>query len=305
VDDYKPGFVPQQSIVRILQGYSGDRGRSRLTSNARPQKTFYIRGLLLTTGEGFIGGIESITGRTICLKVQPQKNIKAGERCKKYSGLYRSFTPGLIHSVISKPDWKEKSRDFVEKKTTALHRETLGLSNGLRAASNWALNSLGFEAFTTYLVELGVITQEKREMMMDEHLKIARCHLAEQMEKLRGENPAAIFFRILAQKLKAGAVSIVGLKGMDSSGKRIGQVKGEAVLVFPDIVLEVLAGHFRALEERIPFNRNSLRDGLAQDGLVQRPKDGRWSTQFRDNEGIRHNGWQFDLETFKKRTGME
>lgn len=305
IDDLKPGFTPQESVVRILQGYSGERGRSRLNSNSTQRKTFFIRGLLVTTGEGFIGDIESVTGRTICLKVEPEKNVKAGERCKKFSGLYRSFTPGLIHSVISKADWKQRAKEFVDKKTSALSKKTRELSNGLRASSSWALNALGFEFFTTYLVELRVITQKKKEKMMMEHLEIARSHLSEQMEKLRGENPAAIFFRILAQKLKAGAISVEELEGMGSKGRSIGQVKDNAVLIFPDIALEVLAGHFHALEERMPFNRNSLRDALAQDGVLHQPKEGRWTKQVRDDKGTRHNAWKFELETFKKRIGMK
>lgn len=305
VDDLKPGFTPQESVVRILQGYSGERGRSRLNSNSTQRKTFFIRGLLLTTGEGFIGDIESVTGRTICLKVEPEKNVKAGEQCKKFSGLYRSFTPGLIHSVISKENWKQRAKEFVDKKTSALNRETRELSNGLRAASSWALNALGFEFFTTYLIELRVIPQKKKDQMMDEHMVIAQNHLKEQMERLRGEHPAEIFFRILGQKLKAGAISVEELEGMDSKGRSIGQVKDNAVFIFPDIALEVLAGHFHALEERMPFNRNSLRDALTQDGVLHRPKEGRWTKQVRDDKGTRHNAWKFELITFKKRLGMK
>jgi len=305
IDDLKPGFTPQESVVRILQGYSGERGRSRLNSNSTQRKTFFIRGLLLTTGEGFIGDIESVTGRTICLKVEPEKNIKAGEQCKKFSRLYRSFTPGLIHSVISKPNWKDKTKEFVDKKTGALSRETRELSNGLRAASSWALNALGLEFFTTYLSELRVITQKKKEQIMNEHMEIAQNHLKEQMERLRGENPSEIFFRILGQKLQAGSISIEELEGMDSKGRSIGQVKDNAVLIFPDISLEVLAGHFHALEERMPFNRNSLRDALAQDGALHRPREGRWTKQVRDDKGTRHNAWKFELETFKKRIGVK
>lgn len=300
IDDYKPGFIPQQSVVRILQGYSGDRGRSRLNSNGTQKRTFYIRGLMLTTGEGFVSDIESVTGRTICLRVEPEKNLEAGKRCKEYFGLYRSFTPGLIHSVISKPDWKNWAKEFVDKKTIALSKEVMELSNGLRAASNWALNCLGFEFFATYLVELGVITQERKEKMADEHMKIAQAYLREQMDTLRGENPAAIFFRILGQKLLAGSISVKELEGMDSTGRCIGQVKDNAVLIFPDVTLEVLAGHFHTLNEPMPFNRNSLRDALVQEGLLHRPKVGRWSTQFRDDEGRQHNGWAFEKRAFKK-----
>jgi len=207
-------------------------------------------------------------------------------------------------SQVEANQHEDRAKEFVNDKTNALHKETMGLSNGLRAASNWALNALGFEFFTTYLVELDVITQKRKQKMMDEHMEIARSYLREQMDTLRGENPATIFIRVLGQKLQSKAISIEGLIGMDSSAKRIGQVKNGAVLIFPDLALEVLAGHFHTLEERIPFNRNSLRDALAQEGLIRRPKDGRWSTQFRDDAGIRHNGWEFELDTFQKRVAI-
>jgi len=301
IDDFKGGFVPQQSLVRIFQDYSGGHGRSRLSSSSRIQRPVHIRGLLLSTGEDFLADVASVTGRTICIPVEPEKNTKAGEQCKKFCGLYSMFTPALIHAVISQRDWKTRAKEFVDEKISLFHKEVMDLSNGLRVASNWGLNALGFEFFLQGLSKLGVISTSERRKMADEYLSIALDYLQEQRSTLRGQSPCEIFFRILSQKLEAGSISVKGLKDSQSSGKVIGMVKDQAVLIFPDIVFEVLSGHFHAVNQQVPLSRNSLRDALAQNGLLQRPKAGRWSTQFRDDAGRQHNGWAFDKEMFQKK----
>jgi hypothetical protein len=304
IDDYKAGLVPSHTVVRIFQNYSGSHGRSRLNPNSTAQKAPFIRGLLLSTGEDFVTGVESVTGRTIRIKVEPEKNIKAGDRCKKYSGLYRMFTPGLIHSVISEADWKGRAKALVDEKTESIHKETQDLSNGLRIASNWSLNALGLEFFTEYLVQLGVIDKERKKKMAGEYMEIVHKHLTDQRATLLGESPVEVFFQVIGQKIEAGNIFIRGLNPKQTKGRVIGEVKDQSVLVFPDIALELLSGHFRAVDQRLPFGRNSLRDALVQEGLIRGPKAGRWSKQFRGEDRERHNGWDFEREAFKKRIAI-
>lgn len=123
------------AVTRILQNHADGHGRARLRSNARISEPRYIRGLLLSTGEDFVSDVESITGRTILLRVEPEKNLQAGSRCWQNRSVYSMFLPGLIQMVLSKADWKQYCRQFVDEKIQALSSETLGLSNGLRIAS--------------------------------------------------------------------------------------------------------------------------------------------------------------------------
>jgi len=303
IDDLKQGLVPQETIIRILQNYSTGHGRGRLTSNSKILKPPFIRGLLLSTGEDFVTDVESITGRAICTKVEPEKNLEAGDRCTKYSPLYPMFTAGLIHSVISEPDWKKRAKDFFDGKKHAFYKETNAFPNGVRVASNWALNALGFDFFVNYLVKLKVINPDIKNKMGEEYDAIVKSHLQEQLMNLFSESPVEIFFRLISQKHAAGTVAILGLDDPSrrEHGRIIGQVKKNSVMIFPDIAHQVLVEHFRSVGQRTVLSRNSLRDALSKAGLISQRKKGRWSTQFRGEGRTRHQAWEFDIEAFKKR----
>lgn len=306
VDDYKAAFVPQETVVRVFQGYADGHGRLRLKSNARTQDHRYIRGLLLSTGEDFVSDIESVTGRTICLQVEPEKNEEAGKRCWEMRHTYPMFLPGLVQMIISRPGWKEWVRTFVDEKIAELAEETRGLSNGLRIASNWALNALGFHLFISYLGKLGAIDRNGRRRVEREYDSIVRSHLRDQANKLQSESPDEVFFRIIGQKMASGGACITGLNGAESKprGRSFGFVKGSSALVLPDVVMEILSAHFRGVGQRMPFTKNSLRNVLAQSGLIARPKEGRWARQVRGEDGTRVNVWDFDLEDFKAKTAV-
>lgn len=307
VDDYKAAFVPQETFVRVFQGHADSHGRLRLRSNSRLQDQRYIRGLLLSTGEDFVSDVESVTGRTICLQVEPDKNEDAGKKCWEYRHLFPMFLPGVIQMVISRPGWREEIKTFVEKKTSEYAAEAGSLSNGLRIASNWALNALGFRMFLGYLARLGAIDRNRRRRMEREFDSIVRSHLRDQASWLENESPAEVFFRIISQKMASGGACITGLNGAESKprGKSFGFVKGESVMVLPDVAMEILSAHFRGVGQRMPFTRSSLRNTLAQAKLIVRPKDGRWARQVRGENGKRIQVWDFDLEEFRTRIAVE
>jgi len=124
IDDLKASVVAPETVIRTLQNYVDGHGRARLKSNTNMQKQFHIRGLLLSTGEDFVDNIESITGRTIVINVEPEKNTEAGRRCLENRHLYRSFMPELIQTVISDPAWKSNFKAQVNAKVADFHALT-------------------------------------------------------------------------------------------------------------------------------------------------------------------------------------
>jgi hypothetical protein len=306
VDDFKESIIPQPTAVRVLQGYSGEQGRSRLSPSSRLLKTPYIRGLLLSTGESFALE-ESVIGRVIRLHVEPEKNLEAGRRCQAWSKEYRMFLPGLIQMVIAEPQWRERAREFIAATVDSYIGEAQGLPNGLRVAGNWALNALGFAFFLRFLERLKIIEKAKKEDLWDEYNDIVQNHLREQTAVLRMESPVEVFFRVITEKLAQKRISIQGLNGEQQKGpgRVIGMVKEKTVMLFHDAVVQVLAEHYRSVGQKLPFSKNSLRDGLGREGLISQSREGRWSVQFRASGGIRYQGWCFDLETFKTRTEIE
>jgi len=303
LDDFKQSIIPQQTAIRVLQGYSGEQGRDRLTPSSRLLKPPYIRGLLLSTGEDFVIDTESVTGRVIRLQVSPEKNLEAGRRCLTRSKDYRMLVPSLIQMVISEPEWEQRAKELITAAVDSYIRETDGLPNGLRAAGNWALNGLGFTFFLRFLEHLHVLKKTQRQELWKEYDQIVRNHLKEQILVLQLDSPVEIFFRVITEKIASGRISILELNGKHQKNPRnvIGMVKGRTVMLYPDAVVEVLTEHYRAMGQRLPFTKNSLRDALARDGLIRAEK-GRYSVQFRGHGPLRYQGWSFDLETFKERT---
>lgn len=302
VDDYKASVTDPQTVIRILQNHADGHGRGRLKSNARVSESRYIRGLLLSTGEDFVSDVESVSGRTILLPVEPDKNLQAGARCWQNRSVYGMFLPGLIQMVISNRDWKSIIRQFVDEKIELLASDTQGLSNGLRIAANWSLNWLGFELFLDYLHSLDVINDAQKEHMASEYEQIARGHLRMQASEMQNESPVNVMFRILGQKLSTGSISISGLhQGSSDRGKAVGIAKDAENLVqlYPDILLETLSSHFKAVGQRMPFTKNALRDALAQEGLIEKASNGRWTKQIRGSAGRRFQVWEFETSRFK------
>jgi len=308
IDDYKTGVVDQMKIIRVIQNHANNQGRSRLNSKLETVKAPHIRGMLLSTGEDFVSNVESVLGRTILLEVDPEQNSLAGMNCLNRRNEYRMFLPALIRWVISDHNWKESFKLFIDEHIRAFHSEASGISNGLRIASNWALNALGFDLFVCFIKKLGVVDDANREAMMTEYIEIVRNHLAEYALKLRSQNPVESFFSILGQKIATGAVVIADLTGETTklvSSKLIGKHKRNSnlVCIFPDMAMEYIVKHQRAVGQKASFTKDSLKDALIREGLIVRPAVGRVTTQVRLS-GDRLQAWQFNADEFKARCGL-
>ncbi|MEI7637714.1 MAG: DUF927 domain-containing protein [Syntrophus sp. (in: bacteria)] len=305
IDDLKASLIAPETVVRTLQNYVDGHGRARMKSNADLQKQFYIRGLLLSTGEDFVDNIESINGRTIVINVEPEKNTEAGRRCLENRHFYRSFMPGLIQSVISDPAWKTNSQALINAMIMEFHALTMDLPNGLRISSNWALNSLGFCLFVDFIRKIGIIDNFKTTALLTEYAEIAIRHIQHQKEGLTDDDPVSMMFRILQQKLQAGQVSVLNLKGTPSGRGRVvgtAQEEQKVVHLHPDLVMEVLKGHFH----KIPFSKKALTNALARQGFITRSENGRWTRQVRDRiaELTRSNVWEIELSRFNENCGI-
>ena len=110
---------------------------------------------------------------------------------------------------------------------------------------------------------------------------------------------------IKALKLKPGLGGKIFPFNCNSLCRSLAFVKGSSMMVFPDVSMEILSAHFRGEGLRIPFTKTSLRNVLAQSGLIARPKKGRWARQVRGENRKRTQVWDFDLEGFKTRVVVE
>lgn len=305
IDDYKASCTEPQVVVNVIQKYAEQRGRMRLMPGAKPQDEQYIRGLLLSTGEDFVYGVESILGRTIVIDVDDTKSKKSAYACWKKRDQYAAFLPHLIRLVISRPAWKKDFRAFVERAAEMFQRQTGSMPNGVRIAANWALNAWGFSRFLDALGHLGVLDKAGVEAMHRQYQRIVAGHLRDQRKSITSESPAMIMFGVLGEKLTRGSVYIEGLgQRQGNRGTLVGKVKLGIVYLFPNATMGLLVSHFRQLGQRIPFSPKTLRDALAKEGLIEKDHD-RWTTQVRVTGGNRQQGWGFSRKLFEEKCGLE
>ena len=309
IDDFKASIVDKSVTIRILQAHADSHGRSRLNTKAQIQAPPFIRGLILSTGEDFPEGVESVNARTIRLHVSPEKDQNRADRCWDARHLYPMFLPGLIRSVIAKTDWGDQFKAHLHDMRKILSSHASELSNGLRICSNLALNSFGFQVFINYLAELGTITGAKRHQMASEYLEIVVRLLERQVDDLSNHSPVETFFQIIGQRICASAVTVLNLweRGGTAKGKIIGKARNEenTVFIFPDLAMEVVASHFTAIREPMPFTKKTLRDAFAREKMITQSNPGRWTSQVRGIKGDRHQAWKFDLREFIDRCGFQ
>ncbi|MEI6152605.1 MAG: DUF927 domain-containing protein, partial [Deltaproteobacteria bacterium] len=306
VDDFKLGCIDPKVLIEVIQHYADGHGRSRLKPDTKMGNLYSIRGLLTSTGENFVSGVESVSARTIVIKVEPEINRKNGTLCWQSRGTYKAFLPYLIYNVISDHKWKDTFCSFVNDYTDVLVENVNCLSNGLRISSNWALNAWGFRQFTKTLVKLGVIDNTTENSMLNHYDEIAAANIRDHATRIVQENPVNVFFETIGQAIAAGEAQLHGMKGVMKSVQPIGKVKLKEGLVYivPDAAIEVVIERFKTIGQKYPFTKNSLRDALAGQGMISKVKDGRWTVQVRFPDGTRHQAWEINLDEFKKWSGI-
>ncbi|MBC2732930.1 MAG: DUF927 domain-containing protein [Desulfobacteraceae bacterium] len=305
IDDFKTSIVDQKKLIRIIQNSANSQGRARLTSGEGYRLTPMrgVRGLILSTGEDFISDVESVVGRTLLINVEPDQNQEAGFTCWRRRGEYRMLIPALLQWLLSQDGWTEQLEKTVAEGIETFRGHLSDLSNGMRVASNLALNAFGFDLFIRYSQHLGVIDEQGGNVLMNEYQAIVKDHIAAHAGRLRLQGPVEVFFQVISQKFAIGAVNATGLS-TDNGGRLIGKVRGDNILcLFPDPTMEIIYGHFRSVGRRLPFTKEALRDALDRENLIIRSSPGRITHQVRMN-GSRLQAWQFDIDQFKERCGM-
>ena len=306
IDDFKMAMVPATKFIRIIQNSANSQGRARLNSGGgyklAPMRG--VRGLILSTGEDFISDVESVIGRTLLINVEPKQNQEIGATCWRRRREYRLLIPGLLKWQLSHSDWLGDFRDKVAQNIERLRESVSELSNGTRVASNWALNSYGFELFVRFSQHLGIIDDQRGQDLLNEYHGIINNHITAHADRLKVHDPVEVFFQVLGQKFAIKDIRIENLLDQ-KTGRLIGKMRdnGKMVCLFPDPTLEVIYRHFRSVGNRLPFTKENLRNALDRENLIIRSGPGRVTHQVR-MDGSRLQAWQFDANQFKTRCGM-
>jgi hypothetical protein len=117
IDDYKPVMIHNPGeVIRFLQNYADFYARSRLTSEIQSRKDYYVRGLLLTTGEDLPAGHASVIARSLIVNVPKRPlDTKRGGRCLARCKDYPGVTASYIHFLLRLPNLRKRVNALVRK----------------------------------------------------------------------------------------------------------------------------------------------------------------------------------------------
>ncbi len=278
VDDYKPAMVRNEAgVVQFLQTYADFYGRSRLTSEIKSRKDYYIRGLLLTTGEDIPGGHASVVARSLILRVDKTKaDIERGARClaqcRDYPGITSRYVRYLLRRTKLRERLQEDFRYFHDCFLEGIDRE----ENSVRIARNLALNYIGFRWFLRFLKAVGAPFNTER--MRDEYLKNL-MELREQMlDLVRQEQPAQVFLQTLADSIASGAFrlrrpgSAEDIRGRNYIGFEL-RSNDDCVYIFPKEAMAQVRFQQERLGRRFDWSPHALSKALVNYGVLVRRAD--------------------------------
>jgi hypothetical protein len=277
VDDYKPVMVSNAGyVVQFIQTYADLSGRSRLTSEIKSRRDYYIRGSLLTTGEDMPSGHASVLARSLIVPVEAdQADTERGRRCLQVCKYYPGVTACYIRYLLQREHLGKRTQRRLADYHELFLRDVQREENSVRIARNLALNLIGFWRFTRFLA--GVSRSFHVDKMVDEHFRIL-VKLRDRMFSLvRQEQPAQVFLQTLADGLASdkfllqSSVVTVSVKGRTFVGADLSP-DDEFVYIFPREAVALVRFEQTRLGRHFDWSPHALTRALVDCGALERQR---------------------------------
>ena len=212
IDEFKPSG--SQTQVRLLHKKADDvlrdaangSGRGRMNPDGSLKKTFYCRGVIVSSGEDLPKG-QSLQARLISIQLKPgsvdkAELSKAQEKSK--GGVYAGAMALYIQWIADKA-----GKDFEQ----ALHARFIEIRDSLydrmdaahdRTPSNFSQMLLGLDTFLTFAVDKGYISQEERNHHFSNAILEAVTLGNAQTSDQSSENEVDIFLESISSLVSSG-----------------------------------------------------------------------------------------------------
>jgi hypothetical protein len=294
VDDYKDIYADTRSFTRFLQSYSRNRGRGRLTREAKMRHEKPCRGLILSTGETSLEGEMSVASRMMSLEIPPWKQRDPEGEALRNAETLRDSLPGFTAHFAS---WiaRQLEGDLIEEIANRFGQNLRGYNLQLsaklgknshhdRAVKNWAVLVTVYQLLSKFL----------REMDEDYLLPAWQDVIVENVRALREERASEVFLDVLGQLLAGGQVVIdedmQNPREYPSGVTVVGYKDDRYVYLLPEIAFKEVNK-----VQTIHFNTTAIGMQLKEDGLLI-PSPNNLSTQKRVRGG-RVRFWQLTCES--------
>jgi CHC2 zinc finger/Domain of unknown function (DUF927) len=280
VDDYKPAMARNEGwVVQFLQTYADVYSRSRLTSEIKSQKDYFVRGLLLTTGEDVPAGHASVVARSLIISMDKKTpDLVRGQSCRKNCKVYSAITGRYILYLLRRRNLRSElvtdlngAHEFFLK---GIDRE----ENAVRIARNLALSWLGFKWITRFLkaakapIDLkGMRKEHKRDL-----LKL-RTHM---LGLVSQEQPAQVFIEALQDCIDSGVCTLIRKtkyqNGISREKSAVGfweEDNDSHIYIFPPEAIAAVRFQLQRLGRRFDWTPNAISKALETAGyLIKKAK---------------------------------
>jgi hypothetical protein len=208
IDEYVPTSVRdvrelEAKAARIIRSQGNLTGRGRMDSNLKQRQSFSPRGLLISTGEGRPPG-ESLTAR--CIVLEPRRNTVNLEKLTEAQSR-ANVLPYAMRGYLS---WLAPKLDKLRPELLKMQRE--GRSKVFRDTSHLCVPEtvasvgVGAELALQYAVECKAIDEKKANVLRERIDEALVGTVIDHADRVREENPARRFLRVLISLLDSGQV---------------------------------------------------------------------------------------------------
>tara|TARA_Y100000592_G_scaffold57883_1_gene90605 strand:+ start:10916 stop:13642 length:2727 start_codon:yes stop_codon:yes gene_type:complete len=213
VDDFKKRMFHKMgtydAALTLLQNFSDNTARARMTATSEMQKTYVVKGWLTATGEDTPSGEASNLARMIPMTfTTKEKKIKQGRKVQKMKGLYPGFTAHYIHKILNtNPIMLNKAlEDYID----TFYPLVAGQSNDVRVARNISLLATSYKFISEFLWSKAEAIKQQ-----EAFVKMLRDKVRELVVEASDELSSEKFVEVIKELLSSGRARLQQDNGID------------------------------------------------------------------------------------------
>lgn len=272
LDDFHPSTNIQekddmnkkaQHFIRIY----GDRvTKKRMTSNLEKHKEFPPRGLMLVTGEDFIGGVSS-TAR--CFSV-PMKR----DDIKLNKLTHRQQTPNLVPTAVYfYIKYLAKSMEsligILKDRFTAYRDKYRKDELHGRSSENMAWLMISYELYLEYGKSIKALKEKDKEKMMNEAENIFINLSENQAMETKTEDPVMMYLSAIKELIVSNQVHIDNLGNNTTNKNKIGWQDEKFYYLIPEITHSYVISFWNRQNKTFPLSNKKIYEMLHQKDIIK------------------------------------
>jgi hypothetical protein len=273
IDEFAPGPIDRRELemkaARLTRAQGNLAGRGRLQSDLSERRTFFPRGLILSTGEQRQSG-QSILARTFLLDIE-RKHVDLARLtdAQANSGVLphglAGYVTWLAPQMETMPATLRTAFEDARKKAT-------GIGSHLRHPEALAHLWLGIDVGLGFAEEIGAVTSTEARDLRAECWGAMVARATAIAKFVEAERPTRRFAEILASLFVQRRVLVLPKDASDTAvprdGRLIGWYDQEHLYLVPEASFQAVSQFARETGEGFPVPQQRLRQDFVKEGIA-------------------------------------